>query len=102
MEELDEADLDKNLSDANKVLLADVILQFARLDTVLGAWVIAAFDMDLDRGSILIENMDISVKILKLKKLCLHIGNTALDKELGTLKKEFESHKDVRNAIAHA
>ena len=82
--------------------MLDVILGFARLDTALAARLSQAVGMPLDRGALLVENMDIAVKMTRLKKVCTHDGDAIGAEFWGKAKKIYETHKDVRNTIAHA
>jgi hypothetical protein len=82
--------------------MLDVILAWARFDSALSALVTGAFQMPMDRGAILIENMDIGNKINRLKRLYKHLGNDKVVSTLGKIKKDYEDIKDIRNTIAHA
>ncbi len=83
--------------------MLDVIIAFARLDTALSGWLITAFGMSLDRGAILVENMDVGNKIGRLRSLYEHDGHSPETvKRLKDTKKEFDKQRVIRNTIAHA
>lgn len=96
------ADLVPNRPPELAKAMLDVILGFARLDTALTARLSQALGMPLDRGSLLVENMDIAVKMTRLKKVSTHDGDIAGAEFWGKAKKIYDTHKDIRNTIAHA
>ncbi|MDQ7780977.1 MAG: hypothetical protein RDV41_14870 [Planctomycetota bacterium] len=85
-----------------KLAMIDLVLAAARFDTMITGCLVLGFGMSLDQGSILLENFDVSTKVLKLKKLCLHSGESRRAQRLGKLKKALERHSHARNTIAHA
>jgi hypothetical protein len=95
-------DFNAELSDGLARTLLNVVLAFARFDTALSAWLVQAYGMPLDRGSLLVENMDIGNKIIRLRKIYSHRGETTTASNLTRLKKQFDQHRVVRNTIAHA
>ena len=102
MPNFDPDDIERVIPIAVKVAIADLVLAFANLDSVLGACLILEYGMDLATGSILIENLDIGTKIGRLRRLYQHNRREEDDKIFLRFKKEYEKWREARNTISHA
>lgn len=98
----DSSDLDTTLPDLFRTRMLEVIMAFARLDTALSAWVVAAYDVRKDHGAFLIENFSTSQKVSRLKRLYQHRGHIKAVNALKSLSKGLDEHSFTRNTIAHA
>lgn len=99
--DFDPDDIIRDLPDDVTIVIADLILQWARMDGLVSQWVITVFGMRLDTGAILLGNMDTRAKLDRLKKLYAHHELSAAA-EIGKLMKAHAEHVDVRNLVAHA
>lgn len=99
--EFDPNDLEENIPDAHKIAMADLILAWARLDTMLTRLVCYSFQMNDDVGSIFIGKMDIKTKIERMKDIGAHMGIPNFAQNMETMSDNYRDHSQVRNAIAH-
>jgi hypothetical protein len=90
------------LTNAHRLVMARVVLSFARLDTQLSNWLVEGYDMRVDRAALLLQNMTITNKYMKLAKLYEHEGPASLAQQLRRSKKQMEPHAETRNTICHA
>ena len=100
-DDFDPDDIIRELSDDVKIQIADLILQWARMDGLVSQWVIRVFGMGLDTGAILLGNMDTRTKLERIKKLSAH-HKLAATERIADLLKLHAGHVDVRNLLAHA
>lgn len=82
-------------------MIADLILAWARYDSLVTQWTFRSFGMGPDEGSIFIGNMDTKSKLDKLKALFVHYGHTETIKNIAEISKLHKNHADVRNTICH-
>lgn len=82
--------------------MCDLVLAWARLDTLASQWVTAAFGMCTDSGPILLGNMDTKTKLDRLKALCVHHSMTKAAKAISNLQKTYAHYVPLRNAVAHS
>jgi len=101
MPDFDPFDVDPTLSDDKKLIIADVVLAWARFDALMSQLLSVVFGLDLDTGAILFGSMGTPAKFTKIIKIYKHHGlsGAAKMKELQTLYLE---HVDLRNSICHA
>src|SRR5437868_3033453 len=78
--------------------MARVVLSFARLDTQLSNWLVEGYDMRVDRAALLLQNMTITNKYIKLAKLYEHEGPASLAQQLRRSKKQMEPPIRCRTA----
>ena len=81
--------------------MLDVILAWARLDSLISKWMSLAFGTSPDATVILMGNMNTGTKLTRLKILYSHFGFDSEAERLGALQNEHGRHVDVRNTIAH-
>ena len=82
--------------------MLDLILQWARYDGLISQWLLYAYGLSIDGGSILLGNMDTRTKLERLKGLYEHHGMTAAVGRIAELQKAHLSLVGIRNLIAHA
>ncbi len=82
-------------------LISDLILSWARYDSIITHWVIRSFGMGMDEGSIFIGNMDTKTKLNRIKALYKHFGFDDVASDIADLSKAHEEHADVRNTVCH-
>ncbi len=70
-------DLDRTLSDQDRLVMAETILAWADLDTGISRLILLTFNLEHDAGSILLGNMDLKTKVEKIKMLHEHHGSSA-------------------------
>jgi hypothetical protein len=92
----------RRLTNRHRVVMANLVLSFARMDTQLSNWLVEAFQMRSDRAALLLQNMSISTKYLKLIKFYEHEGPAIWAKELKASKKKLDDHAEFRNLVCHA
>ncbi len=90
------------LTNSHRLAMARVVLSFARLDTQLSNWIVEAYEMRVDRAALLLHNMAIDNKYIRLLRLYDHEGPKIWAQELRRSKKQMEPHAEVRNMICHA
>lgn len=90
------------LTNRHRVAMAKVVLGFARLDTQLSNWLVMGYEMRPDRAAMLVQNMAIDNKYLRLIRLYEHEGPKIWVAELKRSKKQMAPHAEVRNVICHA
>jgi len=92
----------RSLTNRHRIVMANLVLSFAFLDTQLSNWLVEAFQMRSDRAALLLQNMSISTKYQKLIKLFEHEGDRKLAKLLKVAKRELEDQAEFRNLVCHA
>jgi hypothetical protein len=92
----------EDLDQSNRDALCDLMLAWARYDSLVTQLMILAFHLTLDGGPILLGNMETRVKLDRLKKLYDHFGMTAASESIGNLRQWHRKYVDVRNTIAHS
>jgi hypothetical protein len=94
-------DLERVLTDIDKLIMMETILAWAELDTGISRLTLLVFGMDFDAGSILIGNMDLKTKVERIKALCEHRGHAAAKEWAAKLIPAMQEHSISRNAVAH-
>ncbi len=96
-----EENLERHISSDMKIAIADLIMAWAALDTIIEYWSGLTFGLPMDLHSILFGNMQTKARIEKLKLAFSHYGNDSSAKSLTRLAKGHSKFADTRNAIAH-
>lgn len=99
--EFDMSNVSNEIDGESRALIADLVLAWARYDSLVTQWTYRTFNMTADEGSIFIGNMDTKTKLDRLKALYKHYGNTSSVEQLAGLAKQSKTHADVRNTICH-
>ena len=101
MADFDIDNLEPDLPQNVRLVIADLVLAWARFDALVSQLLIQVFNLPLESGSILIGNMDTRAKFDRMIKLYEHLGspNAQTLKELRTLHSR---HVDLRNTVTHA
>jgi hypothetical protein len=94
-------DLRNDIDPKVRDIICDVILSWARLDSLISQLVLLAFGLALDGGTILLGTMDSRNKLDKLKNLYDHHGMSEAADSIGNLQQWVKAFVDVRNTIAH-
>lgn len=94
-------DLDPNLSNQDRLIMAETILAWADLDTGISRLILLVFGVQDDAGSILIGNMDLKTKVEKIKALNDHHTIVKNVTTFTKIAKEMKKCSDCRNVIAH-
>lgn len=97
----DMSDLDRTLTDADKLVMAETILAWADLDTGISRLTFLMFGMESDAGSILLGNMDLKTKVERMKMLYEHYGNATGKNSMVRLIAAMKEFSFSRNSIAH-
>lgn len=97
----DLADLDRTLSDQDRLVMVETILAWADLDTGISRLILLVFGVKDDAGSILIGNMDLKTKVEKIKMLEDHNGRSKSAASFANLAIAMRKFSDCRNIIAH-
>ena len=82
--------------------MLDLILSWARYDTLISQWLIYAFGMSLDDGAIIVGSMDTKTKIDRLKGIYQHHGMGGAVTSLNRLLTAHLDKRWIRNHIAHS
>lgn len=85
-----------------RVLMADLILAWARVDSSIAQLSGAAFALDATASAIVFRRTSVADRIMKLRELNVQLGRLEQAKVLRALKKDYEAHSRVRNLLAHA
>jgi hypothetical protein len=97
----DLADLDRALSDQDRLVMAETIFAWADLDTGISRLILLIFGIQDDAGSILIGNMDLKTKVEKIKMLHEHHGHADSAQRFAKLITAMKDYSDCRNIVAH-
>jgi hypothetical protein len=94
-------DLDRTVSDADRLIMIETILAWADLDTGISRLILLVFGVEDDAGSILIGNMDLKTKVERIKMLYDHRGESADAASLAKLITTMKHFSVCRNSVAH-
>jgi hypothetical protein len=94
-------DLEQDISPAARDIICDVVLSWARLDSLISQLVLLAFGLAIDGGTILLGQMDTRSKLDRLKRLYDHHGMTDAAQSIANLRAWHKRFVDVRNSISH-
>jgi hypothetical protein len=93
-------DLEVDISQSARNLICDVVLSWARLDSLVSQMVLTAFGLAVDGGTILLGQMDTKTKLDRLKLYDHHsMGDAA--QSIANLRLWHKKYVDVRNTISH-
>lgn len=95
-------DLTDNIDQATKDAICELILAWARYDSLVTQLVVLAFGLSLDTGPVLLGNMETRTKLDRLKKLYDHFGMEKAAESIGNLRQWHRRYVDIRNTIAHS
>lgn len=95
------SDVSNTMDLETRDLIANLVLAWARFDSLVTQWTYRSFGMGPDEGSIFIGEMPTKSKLDKLKALFVHFGHTASVQKIADLSKLSKGHADVRNTICH-
>ena len=95
------SDVSSEIDEETCILVADLILAWARYDSLVTQWTYRTFNMTADEGSIFIGNMDTRTKLDRLKAFFKHYGHTTSVELIAELAKLNKTHAEVRNSICH-
>ena len=93
--------LEPDISDFARQVVCDVILSWARFDSLVSQLALLAFGLSVDGGTILLGAMNTQTKLERLKKLYAHHGMTDAAQHIGNLEAWRNKFADIRNSIAH-
>jgi hypothetical protein len=94
-------DLEHDISAVARDIICDVVLSWARLDSLVSQLVLLAFGLPIDGGTILLGQMDTRTKLDRLKRLYDHHGMPDAAQSIANLRAWHKRFVDVRNSIAH-
>lgn len=95
------SDVSNTIDQESRDLIANLVLAWARFDSLVTQWTFRTFGMGPDAGSIFIGHMDTKSKLDKLKAIYVHYGITESVQMIAELAKLSKEHADVRNTICH-
>lgn len=95
------SDVTNDIDQETRDLIADLVLSWARYDSLVTHWTFRSFGMGPDAGSILLGNMDTKTKFDRMRALNSHYGMTEAVTAITDLSKLHKAHVDVRNIICH-
>lgn len=95
------SDVSNEIDEESRALVADLVLAWARYDSLVTQWTYRTFNMTADEGSIFIGNMDTRTKLERIKALYKHYGHKSSVEKVAELAKLHKDHADVRNTICH-
>jgi hypothetical protein len=102
MEQFSVSDISNNLDEETRGVMLDLILSWARYDGLISQWVLLAYGLTPDAGSLLLGNMDTRTKLDRLKALYEHHSMQEGVARIAALQKGHAHYVDIRNAIAHS
>ena len=94
-------DLQHDISPVARDIICDVVLSWARLDSLISQLVLLAFGLPIDGGTILLGQMDTRSKLDRLKRLYDHHGMQEAAESIANLRSWHKRFVDVRNSISH-
>ena len=94
-------ELEPNVSPAARIVMAELIMGWAMFEASLSHFLLLAFGIALDEGSILIGNMDTRTKLDRLQTLYKHHGMKSAATNIRNLIAVHKHFVDVRNVVAH-
>lgn len=95
------SDVSATIDEESRNLISDLVLAWARYDSLVTQWTYRSFGMGPDEGSIFIGEMPTKSKLDKLKALFTHYGHTSTAQLVAKISKQSKLHADVRNSICH-
>lgn len=101
MAPFDLSDLDSNLTEEARLRIAHLILKWAAFDTAISYWMVRAFGIPMDTGSIILGNMDTKQKLDRLHALHIHFGHTEAASGIADIRNQHRKHVEPRNTVAH-
>lgn len=96
-----DTDLQREIPDAVKLAIADVVIAWAQLDVGLTQWFGKAFGMRPLEAAIALGRMDNKTKLERLKKLHDARKQPRLASRAKEISSSVEKYVGVRNALAH-
>jgi hypothetical protein len=93
--------LDRTIDAETREAIAELILMWARYDSLMSQWVIFEFGMDTDSGPILLGNMDTRTRLDRLKRLYEHHSLKRSAKVIDLVQKKHQANAEIRNTVAH-
>lgn len=94
-------DCTHTIDEETRGLIAELILSWARYDSLVTHWTFRVFGMGPDEGPIILGAMDTKTKLGRIKSLYAHFSKKRSAENVATLLKVHGQHVDVRNAICH-
>lgn len=95
------SDISGKLDEPTRRVMLDLILAWARYDSLVSQWLLYAYGLSPDGGSILLGNMGTRTKLERIKDLYQHHGMKSAVSRIAHLQKGHATFVDYRNAIAH-
>lgn len=94
-------DLEPNISQFARDVICDLILSWAKFDSLVSQLTLVAFGLSLDGGTIMLGAMDTRSKLDKLKKLYDHHQMEEAAQSIANLRQSHKEYVDIRNSVAH-
>lgn len=97
-----EKDLERVIPDATRLMMLDLVMIWARVDSGIGQLASTIFGMRPSIGAVIFNRMRVQDRLMRLRDLCLQMEHEDGAKHFRQMKKEYEKHSKPRNLIAHA
>ncbi len=97
-----EKDLERFIPDATRLMMLDLVMIWARVDTGIGQLASTIFGMRPSIGAVIFNRMRVQDRLMRLRDLCVQMEHEEGAKHFRQMKKEYEKHSKPRNLIAHA
>lgn len=97
-----EKDLDRYIPKSIRLIMLELVMTWARVDTTIGQLTTTLFGISPSIGAVLFNRMRVQDRLMKLRDLCLQVEQPESAKHFRKLKDQYEKHSKPRNLIAHA
>ena len=95
------SDVSNEIDQGAREVIADLVLSWARFDSLVTHWTFRSFGMGPDEGSILVGSMGTRAKLVRIKSLNAHFGMTSTVEAIDALLKQHDVQVEVRNTLCH-
>ena len=95
-------DVERHIPRSAKVIIADIVMTWARVDSTIAQLSGASFALDPTAAAIIFKRSSVSDKLEKVRQLNLQLGRNDNAQAIRKLKKQYDERSKVRNLIAHA
>jgi len=95
-------DLDRLIPASDRLLMLDLVMVWARVDTSIGQMASTLFGMTPSIGAIVFNRMRVQDRLKRCRDLCLQIEHAEGAAHFKKLRTDYERHSKPRNLIAHA
>lgn len=94
----------QSVSNEIKIKIADLVINWARFDSAVGAWnaaILNSYGLPYDLASIMTGNLDTKTRIERIKQIAKHYDMNEEANGIASMLRHYEVHVEIRNAVVH-